>query len=326
MKEIQFKTETQTDLQHPLENINASCRNLTGTEQRLLKSEDIYYIMHYEIPARYYVSNVLNSMEYQVFDSSDTVAVNVKFDIADPSAGYFFYLDGEGPEEIKSNAYVVLRICEEVNKKISHWIGDSRRRRCKVMMKASVNRVMQLHNSGIPMAFISPDRLVQNPVEIKRRRMHFRMELDKYVRTVGFGYYQIRCTGVNRDTEADGKVFYILYGKPNKKSEQLLKIIATEFGKKYSQETVGFRDLNGRTCVIFNVTDDSHSGDGEPEYHTEDLVVSGVYAPIERFAGAQISLRRRNAFINYCNACWDEESQTYRFDHRYDNYFRTGIA
>ena len=53
----------------------------------------------------------------------------------------------------------------------------------------------------------------------------------------------------------------------------------------------------------------------------EELAASKAYPPIEKFNTGTSLLRRRNACIRYCMACWDEEAQTYHFDLVYDSFF-----
>ncbi len=293
----------------------------TQKEQKIAAYQDIYYMMHYGLPVKYSVRDGYDPMAFVVSDASGTVEVRVRFDVEDRKSGYVYYLDDQGPESAEREADVVSGICREIHKRLFRWMGDSLRRRSKVMMKASVNRVMPHHKSGIPMAFLSPDAPAQalDPAQIKSRRVQFQRELDQNVRTVGFGYHQIRGTYVNQDMDVDGQVYYLLYGKPDKKSEQLLKSIARELGNKYAQQTVGFRDIQGHTRVLF-MPGASACG-GESVCSPENFVISEGYAPIEKFTSTSVRLRRRNAFRNYCNECWDEETETYRFDDRFHNFF-----
>lgn len=351
-------------------------------ERRILKLEDIDYIMSYEYPTDCRVSDGFGQGEYRVSDDSGKVSVDVKFDLDDPSAYYVFYMDGEGPEATNSSEWVTSTISRAVDRKLNDWIGNSDRRRNKVVNEASVNRVITHHTNGVPMAFISPDRLDKesDPEAIKANRVQFKKDLDNKVRTVGFGYNKVRGGYVNRDGEeavpVDGEVSYIIYGKPDKKSEQLLKEIAIELGKKYGQETVGFSDLNGKIYYIHTATanDGTHYSDtdtpyvrwddkgdeiqygdsdieanawgdikkgmndyyssftlsGKPDHNTnragrtfyfEELYVSRGFEPIERFNSTSSALRRRNSFNSYCNECWDNESQTYKFDEKFHSYF-----
>lgn len=351
-------------------------------ERRILKLEDIEYIMSYEYPIGCKVRDGVRQGEYEVSDDSGKVSVKVKFDLADPSAHYVFYIDGEGPEATNSSEWVTSTIGRAVDRKLNDWIGNSDRRRNKAVNEASVNRVITHHTNGVPMAFISPDRLDKesDPEVIKANRVQFKKDLDDKVRTVGFGYNKVRGGYVNKDggeaVPVDGEVSYIIYGKPDKKSEQLLKEIAVELGKKYGQETVGFSDLNGKIYYIHTAyaNDGTHYSDtdtpyvrwddngdevqygdsdieanawgdikkgmndyytsftrsGKPDHNTnragrtfyfEELYVSRGFEPIEKFNSTSQRLRRRNNFVAYCNECWDEASQTFKFDQKFHSYF-----
>jgi hypothetical protein len=281
--------------------------------------------------------------------------VEVQFDIKEPFAGYVLSFDGKEPEAINFNESAVRRIEREVDERLRQWIGHSDRRKEKAMAEPNMNRVLRHYENGCPMAIVSPDsQEITDPVEVKKRRLRFERELDKNLRPIGFGYHQLR----HNDTFS-----YIIYGKPNKKSEQLLKIVATETGKKYGQKLVSFCDLNGQIyniCTAKTETTDTaapymalekgkaifYGDDTIPAYARKDirsaivdyhclrgdfidaedichgeLAVTCGFAPIERFISTSMILRRRNACIRYCSECWDEETQTYHFDIRYNTYF-----
>ena len=290
----------------------------TQMERKIVTYQDIYYLMHYGLPVKYPVRDGYHPGEYVVSDASGTVGVRVRFAVEEGKPGYVYELDDQGPERAEWED-VERGICREIHKKLFRWIGNSPRRRSMVMMKACMHR-MKLHPGGIPMAFLSPDAPDQtlDPAQIKARRVQFQRELDKNVRTVGFGYHQIRGVYVNQNMDVNGQVYFLLYGKPDKKSEQLLKSIAEALGKKYDQQAVGFRDIQGHTSAICMP---GVSACVEPVVSSENLHISEGYGPIEKFNSTSSKLRRRNAFRIYCDACWDEETETYQFDDRFHNYF-----
>lgn len=273
------------------------------------------YIMHHMLPVNFRVDRGCSG--YTVIDASGKAAVNVEFMSA--ADGYVFCLDGQDRETAASAQQVTARICQAIDRKLSDWIGQSHRRKTKFVMLAGLNRLPGWDHEDLPMALVSPDCA---EAETMQRRVRFQEELDKFVRTVGFGYYQVRGRwGEPEKPEGaparDG-VYYLIYGKPDKKSEQLLKCIAAEFGRKYDQAGVGFRDLNGRIHYM-RIAADNRIGDAVTALN--GLEVSGAHAPCEKFNSTSRAIHRRNAFIRYCHACWSEEAQTYCFDNRFQKYF-----
>ena len=314
------------------------------------KSEDIEYLMFHQIPTQYRVREDSRPEQYYIFDAAGKVGVAVRFDMGDPVARYVLYVDAEGPESTDFNDCAAQHIQHAVDNKLTQWIGQSERRKNKAVAEPNINRVLQYYQEGLPMAVVSPDLPTPtDPVAVKKRRIQFKRELDKNLRPIGFGYHQIRY----HDTFS-----YIIYGQPSKKSEQLLKIVATETGKKYGQTNVTFCDLNGQIYNIHTAKPENGTHESYTPYMAwdsetvmastvskdilhaiknyycmradfanvetvcdEELAVTSAFAPIQRFVSTSTILRRRNACILYCSECWDEEAQTYHFDLRYNTYF-----
>lgn len=228
------------------------------------KLEDIEYLMFHQIPAQYRIREYSHGKEYFVSDASGKVAVSVRFDTTEIFARYVLYFDGEGPEATNFNDCAAWRIQHEVDKKLTQWIGQSNRRKNKAIAESNINRVLQHYEDGLPMAIVSPDLLTPtDPEEVKKRRLQFKRELDKNLRPLGFGYHQVRHNHV---------ISYIIYGKPSKKNEQLLQIVATETGKKYGQKAVLFFDLNGKIYYIptTKAEESTHNSDNETPDMTWD--------------------------------------------------------
>lgn len=339
--------------------ICTASQNSTEIKSGLSKFEDIEYLMFHQLPVQCRVHEYGCKDRYYVSDAAGKVKVAVRFDVMDCFARYVIYFNEERPEATNFNDCAAWRIQHEVKKKLSQWIGQSERRKIKAAVEPNINRVLQYYEDGLPMAIISPDLLTPtDPEEVKKRRLQFRRELERNLRPVGFGYHQIRHNGV---------ISYVIYGKPSKKNEQLLKIVATETGKKYGQKAVAFCDLNGQIYYIHTAKteDGAHYCDTETPYVTWDkhneiyysdseialnaqndiqdaikdyycvhadfadveIILTGepevtnAFGPLDTFMSASTILRRRNACIMYCLECWDEESQTYHFDPRYNTFF-----
>lgn len=346
------------ELQSVDTDIAAIIKNSTEPPSGMTKGEDIEYLMFHQLPVEYGVREHFCPDAYVVSDAAGKVGVAVRFDRFDVYARYVLYLDEQSPEATNFNDCAAWRIQHEVDKKLAQWIGNSDRRKGKAVAEPNINRVIQHYEAGLPMAFISPDlQTVTDLTERKKRRLQFKCELDRNLRPIGYGYHQLR------NGPGDANISYVIYGKPNQKSAQLLKIVATETGKKYGQKAVGFSDLSGhiyciptdKTEVEERFSDTPHirqddngelCADGETERNAreivkkgledyycaladstdetirfEELAVSKAYTPIEQFNTGTFLLRRRNACIRYCMACWDEEAQTYHFDPVYDSFF-----
>ena len=337
--------------------IAAIINNGTEIPPGITKCEDIEYLMFHQLPVNYGVRESSLPYAYLVSDAAGKVEVSVRFDRFDIYARYVLYLDEESPEATNYNDCAAWRIQHQVDKKLTQWIGNSARRKRKANTTPNINRVIQHYEAGLPMAFISPDlQTVADLTERKKRRLQFKRELDTNLRTVGYGYHQLR------SGPGDTNISYVIYGRPNEKSAQLLKIVAKEMGKKYGQKVVGYSDLSGHIYCIHTDNEERFSntdapyirrerngeaclGDGEIKVNVrelfkrgledyyfaladsndairfEELAASKAYSPIERFHTGTFLLRRRNACIRYCMECWDEEAQTYHFDPVYDSFF-----
>lgn len=291
------------------------------------RKKDIAHRMLHQPPAGCVVYPETDG-SYTVLDPSCAVELRVRFDLHDSSAPYIFYIDRQGVLYADSFDEVRDHIRTVVQKKL-----DKQKR--SPPAEPSINRIIDYHSQGIPMAFIAPGSPdTADPTAGKHILLPIKQDLDNRVRVFGFGYHHVR--GVT----AEDMRFFLLYGKPNKKSEQLLKKIATELGQKYRQPRIGFSDLAGNFCQISATSGgeemhDAHSDikkgitdycsgltdNTDSAFPIEALHVSKSYAPQERFSSTSRILRIRNAFFRYCDECWDEATQTYHFDQQYFRYF-----
>ena len=282
---------------------------LISAAATLARREDIQRRMESEPPDGCIVCRETDG-SYTVLDATCTVEVKVSFAPWDDAAPYVFYIDKRSGMRADSFAVVRRYISDVVNRKLEKWKRNPN-------AKPSVNRVIAHYNNGVPMAHITPD-----PYDRKGQEELKRI-LDNRVRTWGFGYHQVRGALPN------GVVSYILYGKPDKKSEQLLEKLAADLGKRFGQGCIGFSDLKGSICLLHAAKADDPDWDCRvnalPQIGgvscPEEWRISESYPPIERFMSTSQSLRRKYAFQKYCAQCWDEASQTYCFDQKYHSFF-----
>lgn len=292
----------------------------------ITKSKDIAYRMTHEPPTGCVVCPETDG-SYTVLSPDCTVEVRVCFDPYDPAAPYAFTIDRRGV--MYANSFDEVRNCITtiVQKKLE-------KQKRSPLAAPSIHRILDYHRQGVPMAFITPVSHDRNSAEQHRCRLQMKQDLDNRVRVFGFGYHHVR------GDLAEDERFFIVYGKPNKKSEQLLKKIAIELGQKYRQPLIGFSDLAGNIYRISTAPGgdkihDAHSdikkgiadyctgiaGDTDSVFPVDALHVSKSYEPKAKFNSTSRILRIRNAFFRYCDECWDETSQAYQFDHRYHDYF-----
>lgn len=175
-----------------------------------------------------------------------------------------------------------LKIYSAVTKKTS-------KRQRNSQAEASINRVVRYYENGVPMAFILP------PVEDKPCHLSIKQFLDNSVRIYGFGYHYIR------GAAADCEIGYILYGKPDKKSEQLLQQIAVTAGKKYGLEAVGFSGLDGNIYCIHTACDADgvYYSDTQTPYITWNNTGAVAYGDdeIKKYAWKNIE----NGLVGFCS-------------------------
>lgn len=239
-------------------NILTASQSNQDTNRNLSQFDDIEYLMFHQIPPQYRVREQAHRAVYSVFDAAGKVNISVRFDTADHFARYVLYLNDEGPEATNFSDCAAWRIQHEVDKKLNQWIGQSNRRKDKAIAEPNIGRVLAYYEEGLPMAIVSPDlHTPTDPIDVKQRRLQFKRELDKNLRPMGFGYHQVRHNNI---------ISYIIYGKPNKKSEQLLKIVAAETGRKYGQKAVLFSDLNGQIYYIHTANTAGSTPNSEAPY------------------------------------------------------------
>lgn len=205
-------------------------KNEPVTSGTAFRRMDIAYRMTREPPAGCVVCPETDG-SYTVLDAAGDVEVKVSFALYDPSAPYVFYIDRQGVARAENFEDVRKCICGAVNRKL-------KKRQANPLAEASINRVVRRYENGVPMA------IVLTPLENKSCHLSIKQFLDNSARIFGFGYHHIR------GASADCEIGYILYGKPDKASEQLLKQIAVTVGKKYGLEAVGFSNVDGNIYCI----------------------------------------------------------------------------